>query len=66
MRNVTTTLKRKRCIKRALDVGTPTEQIRKRYKRGDQLINSLKRIPKEKLFDVSQTNRSSGGIKKYF
>ena len=57
VRNVTTTLKRKRAIKRLLEAGTPREQIKKRYKRGDKLMNSVNKVPKQKLFDGSQTNR---------
>ena len=65
VRNVTTTLKRKRAIKRSLDAGTPQKQVRKRYKRGVKLIKSVNKTPKEKLFDGNQTNRGSGGVKKY-
>ena len=66
VRNVTTTLKRKRAIKRSLELGTPRDQIKKKYKRGDQLLNSVNKTSKEKLFEASQTNRGSTGASKYF
>ena len=61
MSSVTTSLKRKRAIKRELDSGTPRENIKKRYKRGDQLINSVNKTPSEKLFESNQTKRGSSG-----
>ena len=59
-------MKRKRAIKRSLEAGTPKEQIRKRYKRGNKLLNSVNKMSKEKLFAASQINRGSTGAKKYF
>ena len=65
VRNITTSNKRKRAIKRALDDGTPIKQIKKRYKRGNQLIASVNKMDKQKLFETSQTSRGSGGASKY-
>ena len=66
MRNVTTSVKRKRAIKRALEDGTPESQIKKRFKRGHKLIKSVEKLDKDKLYDATQISRGSGGDSKYF
>ena len=66
LRNVTTTIKIKRGIKRALLAGTPEHQIKKRFNRGHKLISSIKKTPESKLSTPVQTNRGSVGDSKYF
>ena len=61
MRYVTSGLKRKRAIKRALEAGTPRDQIKKKYNRGDQLIASVNNtaIKSVKSEDIKKSFKST-------